>query len=145
MSRSASSRSDLCRSENPANHRAPDPQSCGISLVKPDLGCEWNERLPELHNRIRLYSPSRLLTRLREEEMHMESGCDQEESEYFVSTRVCTMLSSHLDSKQWKRVPSKMSVSALMRRPFTSSGPIFMPTRADRFAMGLGVLETIDG
>jgi hypothetical protein len=32
-----------------------------------------------------------------------------------------------------------------MRKPFTSSGPIFMPTRDARFAMGLGVLETIDG
>ncbi len=145
MSRSASSRSDLCRSENPANHWAPDPQSCGISLVKPDLGYEWNERLPELLNRIRPYSPSRLLTRLREKEMHMESGCDQEGFEYFVSTRVCAMLSYHLDSEPWNRVPSKMFVSALMRRSFTSSGPIFMPTRDDRFAMAFGVLETTDG
>jgi len=53
--------------------------------------------------------------------MHMESGCDQERSEYFVSTRVFARSSSHLDSEPWNRVPSKTFVSALMRMSFTYS------------------------
>jgi len=43
--------------------------------------------------------------------MHVESGCDQEGSEYFVSKRVCAMSSSHLDSEPWNHVPSKTFVS----------------------------------